>query len=207
MREQDERIEELEAIQLQYLEEWEAGQAPTVDDYLTRYPRFAAELAEFIPFFLEVEAAAAAVPESELEAPAGEAALERALAGASAPAANLREVRKAFGWTPPQLARELRLASEVRFPSWAILQFERGLVQDWSQRLERALGHVLCRTREEVAALLRASAPVSTPLAHYSAQGVPQAGAQRIRTFAEVLDESGELTDEERRWWLDDEGE
>jgi hypothetical protein len=204
MRDADKKIEELEAIQLQFMEEWDAGEHPSLGDYISRYPQFARELTDFVLLYVEVESAAALVPEGEEEAPAGEAALERVRAGALAPASNLRDARKAFAWTPARLARELEL------PARAVIQFERGLVRDWSRKLECILARVLCCTQEETVLLLQACRPGQTASAHYSAQGTPQAGIQTVRTFAEVLEEcvrSGEMTEEARRAWLVDEGD
>jgi len=206
MNQTNKTVDQLEAIQLQFMEQWEAGETPTLQDYVTRHPEWARELTDFVLLFIEVESAAAAVTEAEVEG-VGKQALERVRAGAMAPAGSLREARTALGWSPGRLAQEV--SREARLSNWAVLQFERGMVQDWTSRVAKAFAWALGRTLAEIAQLLQGSAPAAAS-GHYSAKGAPGTNPQTIRTFAEVLDECvrrGEMTDAERRYWLEDEGE
>jgi len=193
---------DLGAIKLQYIQEWEDGQRPTLQDYVVRYPEFEDELTEFVTDFLQLETVRI---EDTLQPPssAAERALARVLAGVFRPANSLREVRKGMGWSHAYIARELNL------PPTVVVQLERGALRDWPAKLEARLSRTVCRTPAEVAVLLGVPSTSSAVAAHYCANGSPEPGSSPVRTFREALEECalrGELSDAQRREWLEETG-
>src|SRR5262245_25844492 len=74
-----EQGETLEQIQLQYLEEWQAGRPPTLEEYVRRYPQFARELADFVLSVAELEATAARTVEGPELSPEARRGRDRAI--------------------------------------------------------------------------------------------------------------------------------
>ena len=48
--------EDVLRITAQYVEEWRAGKQPKASDYLTRYPQYAEDIADFVAYYHAVEA-------------------------------------------------------------------------------------------------------------------------------------------------------
>lgn len=190
---------EIALIELSFMEAWETGSNPTLQDYIARYPQYAAEITEFVLEFLELEGALARTPLPETPAAATDQAVTRALKAVFAPAENLKQARRSLGWTQGQLAQELNL------PSIMILWLEGGDIVDSDPKLETKLGHLLGRTPSQTRILLRAPAPPAMPAVHLKATGTPQNTKAKPRSFQEALIEcarTGQLTDAQRREWL-----
>ena len=191
--------DEITAIELDFMEAWEAGSNPTLQDYVARYPQHAGAITEFVLGFLELEGALARTPLPVTPSAAAEQAVKRALQAVFAPAENLKQVRMALGLDRSQLAQELNL------PSIMILWLEGGDIMDSDTRLEAKLGHLTGRTPSQTRLLLGAPAPPAAPLMHLKATGTPRNTPAKRRTFREALEEcdrQGLLTDGQRREWL-----
>jgi len=205
------RDDELEQIRQRFIQDWESGEKPSLEEYLRRYPHQAGELAEFAAGLFELEVGGCftspAAEEPEPEAAAGDPAVQRIMAVLQAPSGSLREARKAAGWTPGQLARKLILPPAIS------LAVERGTLRDWPARLEERLAEIFCRSREQVRQMLGAPPP-RLAAAHFRAEGVmyrlaaaPPAAPSGWagRTFSELMEECdrrGELTEAQRAEWL-----
>lgn len=190
--------DELEEIQVRFMRAWEAGEKPTLEEYARRYPGHAAELADFVVAFFELEAIDRAV-QGEVAAPDDPALLR--VRAALRRDASLAEARKAMGWTPGRLAEQLHL------PAMVALWLERGALRDLPARLEMRLAELFCRSRQQVRAMLASAAPYRPAAAHFRAEGTPQAATSQLRTFREAMEEcarGGSLTEEQRREWLEE---
>ncbi len=191
--------EDLDTIQMRFMEEWEAGAGPTLQAYVERYPQFMEELTDFVLDFVQMEAALAHTPEPTTPSPEAERARELALAGPQGPASSLSEVRKKLDWPVGRLAREANIPAEIA--TW----MEQGLLTDYPSRFERRLSEVISRSPALVAIMLRAPASQPARAAHFHAQGLPTDQPARRRTFREAIEECdrmGKLTPEMRREWL-----
>lgn len=193
--------DEIAAIELDFMEAWEAGSSPTLQDYVARYPQYAGAITEFVLGYLELEGALARTPLPDIPSAATERAVKLALQAAFAPADNLKQARIALGLNQRQLAQELNL------PSIMILWLEGGDIVDSDTRLEAKLGHLIGRTPVQTRLLLAAPAPPAAPPIHLKATGTlpHQNTLAKRRTFREALEEcdrQGHLTDGQRREWL-----
>ena len=199
--EQDEK--DFEPVKIEFIEAWNTGERPTLQDYVRRYPQFTDELIEFVLSFVPLERAAQRVAEPPMPSASTLEIVRQTVAGAQASATNLTEARNAMKWTVNRLARELNVPKEI------VMWLERGGLRQWPHKLEEKLAHCLCRTGSQVAALLRSSTPAAAP-AHFSARGKPQTAAPKVRTFREALEyceAQGHLTPEQRREWLEESDE
>ena len=48
----------LRSVALQFMQDWEAGKQPSLQDYVSRYPGYARELMEFVADYMVFEAVA-----------------------------------------------------------------------------------------------------------------------------------------------------
>lgn len=122
-RRQRERQYEIDQITFQYADEYRAGRAPRIEDYVRRYPDYASELVRFAIYFHTVGFDAPALdtsPAAELS-PAAQRALAQirdsqvtaAADPAAAPLAGLVQQGISVGYTPRTLAETLRLTTDL----------------------------------------------------------------------------------------------
>ena len=84
------RQEELEAIELEFMEKWEAGEKPTLQDFCERHPEHCAELVDFVMEWLPIHNAvlrmeAEGYVETEADREMSERAIRRAMEIAGIP--------------------------------------------------------------------------------------------------------------------------
>lgn len=200
-----------DAIRREYISEHEAGNAPTLEAFVARHPRYAGELTDFILDYLAVENAVAGdhIPD---QAEAYRAGTDRAFAalGIERPAApvetvelstgTLREARTAKGWTFADMARRLHL------PTGLLLKAERGQITDWPAKLTQTLADALAVPRAAAEQLLQATAGnFRQTAAAFSADGDPDVATANARrqetfTFADALAKE-KLTPEQAAFW------
>ena len=61
----------LRSVELQFMQEWEGGKQPTLQDYVARYPGYARDLLEFVADYVIFEAVAPTSPATRSIAQAG----------------------------------------------------------------------------------------------------------------------------------------
>ena len=194
----------LRLAKIRFIEDWEAGLNPTVQQYIARHPEFADELADFIMAFVATEKAVAAVPEPEQPTGLSERALERAAARRATQAVltaqtpTLLDLAKASGISMLNLTKAVNLCNE------AALRLVRGEVLDPPRDLIRLLARVLDRAEEEIAAVISKPVPHQVLLTgHHRTIGDEPLAAPTLKqvTFAQLLEECSDLTDEQKQFW------
>ncbi len=229
LRKRQEATEEaLERARLEFIAEHEAGNAPTLEAFLARYPRqYAARLTEFVLDYLRLagaerrEGATGADRVAEAPAPAyAVAAWERALGRLGIDPAVEKEAEEAAVRTlaGERAARGLSLAAlarGLRLPVPLALKVERGQFAAWPERLTDALAEALSVARDRAEAILAATAAAaaatggSATAAAYSAEGDPEVEAVAARRrealeFDAALEaerRAGRLTREQDAFW------
>jgi len=195
---------EVEEIKIAYLEAYEAGQAPTLEEVIARHPQYQDTLIMFITTLIELEHAVERVPEpSESSASTRRLREQAALAACGAP--TLREALTAAG-----VSRE-EVAAAANVPVSFIVRVERGrLSPDGDEPADPTfvarLGKILHQTGDEVLEILRAtfSAPPTRGAAgHARGTGQPTAGGQQVpQSFRALLANCEDLTPAQRQEWL-----
>lgn len=218
---------ELEEILVKYVEAYEAGGAPSLDELVVRHAQYRDDLVDFAATLFEVERAVELVPNVE-SASVGARLRLAALEAAFGPV-TLREAMEEAGVT----AADVAAAANV--PPSFVVGIGRGQLLSGSEgrippKFLVRLGSVLRRTVDEIADMLRASyhAPAAQPRGAHARQtrhprggprarraasspthgGTASAGSppgQRppARPFAELLATCADLTPAQRREWLD----
>lgn len=87
---------DLDAIELQFIQEWDEGANPTLQQYVAKYPEYAREITEFVLDFVEYDAAVARTPEPLQASEAADRGIERALSGILARPASLLTIIEAI---------------------------------------------------------------------------------------------------------------
>lgn len=199
---------EIEEIKVAYLEAYEAGQVPALEEIVARYPQYRDELVDFIMTYIELEHRLDRVPEPSERSASMRRVREQAVQSACT-AATLQEVMTIAG------VSRADVAAAVNVPETFLVRVERGRLQpDGDEpvmsRFMDGLGRVLRRTRGEILATLRSTfeqvAPHARP-AHLRSSGPPGATPHRApQAFRALLAGCEDLTAEQRREWLDEEG-
>jgi hypothetical protein len=192
---------EFDRITARYVEEFQAGKAPRVADYIRRYPQYADELMDFVLYF---HAIAADLPEPDaLPAPeftpAASAARAR-LHGQSpsesaAPVSGLFSQGLAAGYPPPQLAEAIGLSWDVL----AKLEARAIAASSIPGTLIQRLAETLKVAPAAISAYLQTSAQAQSGAFFYADQ--PPEQQQEI--FLVAIQSSPQLTQEQKREWTD----
>ena len=189
--------ERLMKIELEYMEKFERGQAPSLEELVETYPDMREELAEFVLDYVSLEAEADEAEPSEDAVQAATMAERSVLDKVFAEPESLVEARKAHG------EKLGTLAPAVNLPKDVLRALEKGaiVVQSVPANLFNRLSKVLGLVPERIRDLIeRAEEPLAT---HNRAQGSSR-GEKRRMTFEEALRESPDLNDEHIRDWLPD---
>jgi hypothetical protein len=184
-----------ETVQMQFLQEWQEGKAPALQNYVQRYPQWADELTDFVMHWLPMHNAAHAVEEVATASAETTAIIAQVMQQTATPVRTLAEARRQLGWSPGRLARELNLPERMG------VQLMRGL-RDWPPQLEEKLAALLGRSQAQVRALLQATTP--QPATQWKAKGQPSSKTAPLPRWQEALEECarrGELTAEQCREW------
>jgi hypothetical protein len=183
-----------ETVQLQYIREWQDGHAPTLQEFVRRYPQWSDELTDFVLNWLPMQNAANLADATV--SPTTTALIAQAVQQTTTAPRTLTEARQQLGWSPGRFARELNLPERIG------VQLMRGL-RGWPPQLEQKLAHLLGRSQEQIRAILQATAP--TPAVQWKAKGQPKRANTTLPTWEEALAECarrGELTTEQQQEWM-----
>lgn len=187
-REERRRQYTLDRITAQYADEYHAGHAPRLEDYMRRYPEYAVELTDFVFYFHSVSLN---LPEpdivpSEALSPAAEAVLARIRESAAtytaapvAPIESLVKQGRAAGYAPRPLAAALRLSPDMlgKLDAKAIA------ANSIPRTLIDRLAQTLATAPEAIAVYLGLTAPAGASQFFYS----EQAPAQRQESFIDAV--------------------
>ena len=195
--------ERLMRAELEYMEKFEKGEAPSLEELVEAYPDMREELTEFVLVYvsLEAETGAAGQPSEEslgAAAAARKSVLERVLADPAPPGEpeTLVEARKASG------QKLGTLAAAVNVPKDVLSALEDGVIAAASvpAKLCKRLGWAFGLAPELVRSFV-AQAGGHTATVLQRAEG--GAGQERQKmTFGEALRASGELNDGHLRDWF-----
>lgn len=183
-------------IELEYMEKFERGEAPSMEELAGTYPDMREELVEFVLDYVSLEAETDATGPSEDSLRAAEAARKSVLERILSEPDSLVEARKVRG------EKLGTLAAAVNVPADTLRALEKGVIMGESvptkllDRLERVLGFSSERLCELIAGAGRGFAAV-----HYRAQETPKGDRKRV-TFEEALRESPEFGENHARDWL-----
>ena len=193
------RQRELDRITAEYADEFAAGRAPRLEDYVRRYPQYAVELADFVLYFHSVSRHLPepdAVPAPALS-PAARAALARirepAPASAAAPIESLVKQGLARGYAPPKLAAAVGITSGLL----GKLEGKAIAAQTIPRTLIQRFANTLAIAPEAIAAYFERTTP-----AHQAQFYSEQAPAQRQEAFLDAVGAS-ELDAEAKRAWAE----
>lgn len=190
-------------IGIRYIEEYERGQPPTLEELVERYPDLSDELLdELMGFVMDFVSVESTDDDDEIPEEVWEVAREsrdRALEVAFAGAVSLTELRKLNGMTVKDMGEAVHLPIDV------LVKLERGLLVPWSipgklfDRLATALG----RTSDQVRAL--ASLGNCSSVSHFSASSPPKAERDEEQTFEQAMLLSPSINEDFKKDWLENE--
>jgi hypothetical protein len=195
---------ELDRIKVEYLEAYDTGEVPTLDELVGRHPQYRDELVDFVMTFIELENVARHETAPPTASDSTRRLRQEAVSRAFKPM-TLREARGQANISPSDLA------AAVHVPTELIVRVERGrLIPDsddptYSRFMER-LGQALRRTSSEVLDILRTTfqhPQEQSRKGHARATGQPTIRARPApQEFRALLEGCEELTAEQRHEWL-----
>lgn len=196
----------LDEIKVAYLEAYEEGRAPTLQEMARRYPEYRDDLVDFITTVIELDSALQHVPEPPEPSESTRRLREQVVRDTCGIGTLRDELARA------SVAREDAAAS-AGVPVSFIVRVERGrLIPDDSdlaeERFRVRLGKALRRTGDEVRDILRRTfeAPRGAHTSgHARSRGEPQverAAGAAPQHFRDLLAGCEDLTPSQRREWL-----
>ncbi|HEY7124068.1 MAG TPA: hypothetical protein VH590_00230 [Ktedonobacterales bacterium] len=195
------REDDLNRITARYVEEFQAGKAPRVADYIQRHPQYADELMEFVLYF---HAIAAGLPEpdalpAQQFTPAANAARtrlrEQTSSGSAAPLSSLFRQALAVGYPPPQLAQAIGLSWDIV----AKLEARAIAAASIPRTLTQRLADTLKVAPTAISAYLQGTTPTQSGAFFYA----DQPPEQQQETFLAAVQSTPELSQEQKRAWAD----
>lgn len=189
-------------IELEYMERFERGDAPSLEELVETYPDMREELVEFVLNYVSVEESEDGAEEPSEEAiRAAEAAREGVLERILAEPESLVEARRVRGEKLETLAEALNLPKDV------LRALEKGAIvaESVPAKLFDRLGKVLGLIPERICDLVEGAGGRLTTV-YNRAQGAPKGKGRRM-TFEEALRESPDLDKGHIRDWLSDDAE
>lgn len=187
----------LREIEMKYMERFERGEAPTLEELIEYYPDLSEELTEFVLDFIALEKAAERTELSDDEMADAISVQEQAIEKALKPVGSFQELRaladKNLG----------TLAKAVHLPMSVLDGLERGMIvlDSVPAKLFERLGRSLGRAPAEIRALLQ-NQNRQLRVVHWRADEAPKAGKRKTVSFEAALRKSGEFSEEYRRDWL-----
>lgn len=183
--------------ELEYVERFERGEAPSLEDLIETYPDMREELAEFVLDYISLETEADAEEPSEESLGAAAAARETVLERVLAEPGSLVEARKASG------ERLGNLAAAVNVPKDTLRALEKGMIGAGSVpgRLLGRLAVAFSVSHEHLYQLVE-SAGAQPATVHNRAGKAPEENVRM--TFEEALLKSPDLDEGHMREWLPD---
>lgn len=187
-------------IEMEYIEQFERGEAPTLEELVERFPDLREELVDFVMDFVTLENAADRAELSEAEVKGVAATRERAIEKGLTPVSSLKELRMVVGKKLEALARAVHLPVSV------LDGLERGMIvlDTVPVKLLVRLGRSLGRAPAEIRALLQSGNRQLRPV-QWRADAMPKGGKRKAVSFEEALRASKEFKaseEEYRQDWL-----
>lgn len=201
-KEMDVRKEErIMQIEMEYVEKFERGEAPTVEELVERYPDIREELIDFVFDFVTFRNAAEQAELSEEELESVSTSRERAVEKALKPVRSFKEVRTVADESIGDLAKEVHLPMSV------LDGLERGTIvlESVPARLFERLGRSLGRAPAEIRSLLQNQSRQLRAV-HWRAETAPKASKRKTVSFEEALRKSEDFDEEYRKDWLSEAG-
>lgn len=194
------REEKLLQIEMEYMEQFERGKAPTLEELVERFPDLREELVDFVLDFVTLENAAEQTELSEKEAKSVAATREQSIEKGLKPVGSLKELRVLAGKTLEALAKAVHLPMSV------LDGLERGMIvlDTVPAKLFERLGRTLGRAPAEIRALLQTGNRKLRPV-HWRAEARPEGGKRKAVSFKEALLASKEFKSSEEEYsqdWL-----
>lgn len=189
--------ERLKEIEMKYMERFERGDAPTLEELIEYYPDLSEELTDFVLDFIALEKAAERTELSEDEIADAMTVQEQAIEKALKPVGSFQELRALTGKNLGTLAKAVHLPMSV------LDGLERGMIvlESAPANLFERLGKSLGRAPAEVRTLLQNQSRQLRAV-HWRADEAPKAGKRKRVSFEEALRKSKEFDEEYRRDWL-----
>lgn len=187
----------LKEIELKYMERFERGDAPTLEELIEYYPDLSEELTDFVLDFIALEKAAERTELSKDEMADAMAVQERAIEKALKPVGSFQELRaladKNLG----------TLAKAVHLPMSVLDGLERSMIvlESVPTKLFERLGRSLGRAPAEIRSLLQNQGRQLRAV-HWRADEAPKSGKRKKVSFEEALRKSEEFDEEYQRDWL-----
>jgi len=197
--------QELDAIKAAYVQAYEGGNAPPLQEVVAAHPQYGEELADFILTFIELERVVEWLPET-VESSASTRRLRRAAVQHAGGMETLHEAREVIG-----VSRQ-RIAEAVNVPVSFLVYVERGRLEvdggtPVDARFVTRLGAILRRTSEDTLAILRATLwfPTVSQAVHRRNDGEPTASVPPApQPFRVLIARCDDLTPAQRREWLEE---
>lgn len=192
----------LREIEMKYMERFERGEAPTLEELIEYYPDLSEELTDFVLDFIALEKAAERTELSEDEVVDAVTVQERAVERAFKPVSSFQELRAVAGKSLGALAKIVHLPMSV------LDGLERGMIvlDSVPAKLFERLGRAVGRAPAEVRALLQTGNRRLRPV-HWRAEATPKRRKHKTVSFEEALRASKEFRaseEEYRRDWFSD---
>jgi len=190
----------LREIELKYMERFERGEAPTLEELIEYYPDLSEELTEFVLDFIALEKAAEGTELSDDELADAMYVQEQAIEKALKSVGSFHELRVLAGKTLERLAKAIHLPMSV------LDGLERGMIvlDTVPTKLFERLGRTLGRAPAEIRALLQTSNRQLRPV-QWRAEARPKSGKRKAMSFEEALMASKEFKSSEEEYsrdWL-----
>lgn len=195
------KADRLREVEMKYMERFESGEAPTLEELIEYYPDLSEELTDFVLDFITLEKAAERTELSEDEVADAMAVQEQAIERALKPVSSFQELRTLAGKNLGTLARAVHLPMSV------LDGLERGMIvlDSVPVRLFERLGRSLGRAPAEIRSLLQNQSRQLRAV-HWRTDETPKSGKRKTVPFEEALRNSGEFDEEYQRDWLSEAG-
>lgn len=184
-------------IEMEYIEQFERGEAPTLEELVERFPDLREELIDFVFDFVTLRKAAEQTELSEEELEGVSKSREQAMEKALKPVASFKDLR--------MVANENlgTLAKAVHLPVSVLDGLERGMIvlESVPEKLFERLGRVLGRPPAQIRALLQSESR-QLQAVHWRAEAIPKGKKRKAVLFEEALQASKEFDEEYRKDWL-----
>ncbi len=191
----------LREIEVKYMESFESGEAPTLEELIECYPDLSEELTNFVLDFIALEKAAERAELTEDEMADAIVVQERAIQKALRPVHSFQELRAVADENLEDLAKEVHLPMSV------LDGLERGMLvlESVPAKLFERLGRSLGRAPAEIRSLLQNQGRQLRAV-HWRSDAAPKAGKRRTVSFEEALRKSEDFDEEYYRDWLSEAG-
>jgi hypothetical protein len=206
-----EEEEALLRITAQYVTELQAGRQPKLSAYIARYPHYAHELADFVTYYHAIELQTPTEPAHPSALPeefhiAIESTWQRispTMTSSSKSVATLLQTAKKRRLSPARLAQRLALSTDIvtkleqhKIVSSSIPTVLIHRLVETLQQPADAIQAYLASSDVQPAQKLRVAEPLGVYATHVSSAEQPQ-------NFREALEESAQMTREQKAMWYE----